>query len=59
MNQRVVNKLEELVLYAERRKNEITKEYGEDSLESMVASAYEEGVFTAFAILKQDGYEEV
>lgn len=49
----VINKLEQLVLKAEKEKDDILYNWGEDSLEYSTAEAYEDGIFQAFAIVKK------
>ena len=49
----VINKLEQLVLKAEKGKDDILYNWGEDSLEYSIAEAYEDGIFQAFAIVKK------
>ena len=49
----VINKLEQLVLKAEKEKDDLLYDCGEDSLEYCTAEAYEDGIFQAFAIVKK------
>ena len=49
----ILNKLEQLVLKAEKDKTDSLCNYGEDSIEYAEAEAYESGAFTAFAIVKK------
>lgn len=49
----VLNKLEQLVLIAEKDKNDVLYNWGEDLEEYREAEAYESGVFQAYAIVKK------
>ena len=49
----VMNKLEQLVLAAEKEKNDILYNWGEDSEEYQTAEAYEDGIFQAYAIVRK------
>ena len=48
----ILNRLEQLVLKAEQDKRDMRDNYDEDSLEYNTAVSYEEGVFAAYAIVK-------
>lgn len=49
----VLNRLEHLVLKAEKDKTDSLYNYGEDSIEYAESEAYESGAFAAFAIVKK------
>lgn len=49
----ILNKLEQLVLKAEKDKTDSLYNYGEDSIEYAESEAYESGAFAAFAIVKK------
>ena len=49
----ILHRLSELSLKANKDKEEILLQYGEESEDYKVAEAYDTGIFTAYAIVKK------